>query len=142
MLSAPAQMSLQYTANLCLIDPRTERHEDTVFKNLRINDETTELDVFLALLPLSPEKLLEIVRDGSARSGDRLKWNVDHIYSALCILFRAGQFKEGTDHVSVFKFPSTSLKRLPCSSSRHFLREPSSLKPMYELRGNQFELDG
>jgi hypothetical protein len=46
------------------IDPRTERHEDTVVKNLRINDETTELDVFLALLPLSPEKLLEIVRDG------------------------------------------------------------------------------
>jgi len=42
------------------IDPRTERHEDTVFKNLRINDDTTELDIFLALLPLSPERLLPL----------------------------------------------------------------------------------
>ncbi len=32
-------------------DARTEKHEDTVFKHLRVNDETTELDVFLALLP-------------------------------------------------------------------------------------------
>ena len=82
-------------------DARTEKHEDTVFKHLRVNDETTELDVFLTLLPLSPEKLLEIVRDGGARCGDRYKWNIDHIYSALCILFGAGQFKEGTDLWSV-----------------------------------------
>jgi hypothetical protein len=71
------------------IDARTEKREETIFKHLRINDDTTELDVFLALLPLSPEKLLEIVREGSA--------NIDHIYSALCLLFGAGQFKEGTD---------------------------------------------
>ncbi len=51
------------------IDPRTERHEDTVFKNLRINDGTTELDIFLALLPLSPERLLEIVRDSASEWG-------------------------------------------------------------------------
>ncbi len=62
------------------IDPRTERHEDTVFKNLRINDDTTELDIFLALLPLFPEQLLEIVRDGSQRSGDKIKWTVEHIF--------------------------------------------------------------
>ncbi len=56
------------------IDPRTERHEDTVFKNLRINDDTTELDILLAVLPLSPERLLEIVRDGSQRSGDKIAY--------------------------------------------------------------------
>jgi hypothetical protein len=79
------------------IDARTEKHEDTVFKNLRVNDETTELDIFLALMPLSPEKLLEIVRDGVARSGERHKWDITHIFPALCVLFGAGQFKEGTD---------------------------------------------
>ena len=83
------------------VDCRTEKHQDTVFKNVRINDETTELDIFLALMPLSPEKLLEIVRDGGERCGDRTKWNIDHIFSALCILFGAGQFKEGTDLWSV-----------------------------------------
>ena len=82
-------------------DARGEKREDTVFKNLRINDDTTELEVFLALLPLSPEKLLEIMRDGSARYGDKQKWNVDHIFSALCVLFGGGQFKEGTDLWSV-----------------------------------------
>ena len=44
------------------IDPRTEKREDTTFKNIRISDDTTELDVFLALLPLTPETLLQIVR--------------------------------------------------------------------------------
>jgi hypothetical protein len=72
-----------------------------VFKNLRINDETTELDIFLALMPLSPEKLLEIVRDGVARSGEKHKWDITHIFSALCVLFGAGKFKEGTDLWSV-----------------------------------------
>ncbi len=67
------------------IDPRTEEHHETVMKNLRITDDTTELDIFLALLPLSPERLLEIVRDGSERCGDKLKWTVEHIFSALCM---------------------------------------------------------
>jgi hypothetical protein len=44
------------------IDPRTEKREDTTFKNIRISDDTTELDIFLALLPLIPETLLQIVR--------------------------------------------------------------------------------
>jgi hypothetical protein len=30
-----------------------------------------------------------------------LKWNLDHIFSTFCILFGAGQFKEGTDLWSV-----------------------------------------
>ena len=60
-------------------DPRTEGRQDTSFKNLRIRDDTTELDIFLALLPLSPESLLQIVREGSQRTNCRLKWNLDHI---------------------------------------------------------------
>ncbi len=28
------------------IDPRTEKREDTTFKNIRISDDTTELDIF------------------------------------------------------------------------------------------------
>jgi len=44
------------------IDPRTEKREDTTFKNIRISDDTTDLDIFLALLPLIPETLLQIVR--------------------------------------------------------------------------------
>ncbi len=35
------------------------------------------------------------------RCGDKIKWNVEHIFSALCILFGAGQFKEGTNLWSV-----------------------------------------
>jgi hypothetical protein len=48
--------------------PRTEGRQDTTFKNLRIRDDTTGLDIFLALLPLSPESLLQIVREGSQRT--------------------------------------------------------------------------
>ena len=82
-------------------DPRTEERQDTTFKNLRIRDDTTELDIFLALLPLSPENLLQIVREGSQRSNCKLKWSIEHIFSTFCILFGAGQFKEGTDLWSV-----------------------------------------
>jgi hypothetical protein len=83
------------------IDPRTEETENTKFKNLRIRDDTKELDIFSALLPLSPESLLQIVRDGARRAGQRDIWNVEDIYSWLCIVFGAGQFKEGTDLWSV-----------------------------------------
>jgi hypothetical protein len=73
-------------------DPRTEPREDTVLKNVRIHDDTTELDIFLALLPLSlsPATMLEIVRAGCERGSCTLKWTVEHIFSALCILFGGG----------------------------------------------------
>jgi hypothetical protein len=84
-------------------DPRTERHEETVFQNLQIRDGTTELDIFLALLPLTPAELLQIVRDGSDRCGCKYKWTVEHIFSTLCIIFGAGQLKVGTDLWSVIR---------------------------------------
>jgi len=43
---------------------RTEEWGPTTFKKVQIRDNTTELDIFLALLPLSPETLLKIVREG------------------------------------------------------------------------------
>jgi hypothetical protein len=42
-------------------------------------------------------ELLQIVRDGSDRGRDRYKWTVEHIFSALCIIFGPDQFKVGTD---------------------------------------------
>ena len=78
-------------------DPGTEAREHTQLKNVRVRDDTKELDIFLALLPLSPESLLQIVRDGARRSNQKDKFTLEDIFSALYIIFGAGQFKEGTD---------------------------------------------
>ena len=43
-------------------DPRTVPHFDTKFKSHLFNDETTEADVFKALMPISKTGLLKIVR--------------------------------------------------------------------------------
>jgi hypothetical protein len=61
-------------------DPRTEELQDTVLKKLRTRDDTTELDIFSALLPSTPAELLQIVRDGSDRRGCKYKWTVEHIF--------------------------------------------------------------
>jgi hypothetical protein len=84
-----------------LTSARTEEWEPTTFKNLMIRDDTTELDIFLALLHLSPESLLQIVRDGARRAKCTLNWKLEDIFSTFCILFGAGQFKEGTDLWSI-----------------------------------------
>ncbi len=41
------------------------------------------------------------MREESTRTNCKYKWNIEHIFSTLCILFGAGQFKEGTDLWSV-----------------------------------------
>ncbi len=51
----------------------------------------------MALLPLSPESMLQIMRDGTRRANQHDKWTVEDIFSCLFIIFGAGQFKEGTD---------------------------------------------
>ena len=33
-------------------DPRTESHEETIFKNLQIRDGTTELDIFFGVVTI------------------------------------------------------------------------------------------
>jgi hypothetical protein len=84
-------------------DTRTAKHEQTFFKNLVIDDRTAELDIFLALMPVSPEKLLSIVREGAQKANCKLNWNLDHIFAALCIIFGGAQFKEMTDLWSITK---------------------------------------
>jgi hypothetical protein len=48
-------------------------------------------------MPLSPEKLLSIVREGAEKANCSLTWNLDHIMAALCIIFGGAQFKENTE---------------------------------------------
>ena len=48
-------------------------------------------------MPVSPEKLLSVVREGAEKANCRLNWNMDHILAALCIIFGGAQFKENTD---------------------------------------------
>ncbi len=72
------------------VNARTEAHDETVFKHLRIGSQTTELDIFLALLPLTPEDLLTMVREGGDRAKDRQHWKLEHIMAALCIIYWGG----------------------------------------------------
>ncbi len=45
--------------------------------------------------------MLQVVRDGARRANQKDKFTLEEIYSALRIIFGAGQFKEGTDLWSV-----------------------------------------
>jgi hypothetical protein len=79
-------------------DARTVPHFDTAFKNNLFNDETREVDVFRALLPIPKSKLLKIVRDNAEEETNRLtQWSGWHIDADLSIIFGGAQFKEGTD---------------------------------------------
>jgi hypothetical protein len=49
-------------------DTRTELHFDSYFKTNMFHDMTREVDVFNALLPLSKEALLEVVRKNAEES--------------------------------------------------------------------------
>jgi hypothetical protein len=78
-------------------DCRNEPEVGTTFANLRFDENTKEVDVFLQLLPLPKEKLLEIVREGATAVGDKRPWNIEHIEAALCIIFGGAQYKAGTN---------------------------------------------
>jgi hypothetical protein len=78
-------------------DSRTVPHFDTKFKSHLFNDETTEADVFRALMPISKTGLLKIVRQNAEDDNDRRPWVGWHIDAALAIIFGGAQFKEGTD---------------------------------------------
>ena len=78
-------------------DHRTEPEVETRFTRLHFNDSTREVDVFLQLMPLSKEKLLQIVRDGAATAGDKRRWEIEHIEAALCVIFGGAQYKAGTN---------------------------------------------
>jgi hypothetical protein len=84
-------------------DIRKEATHETTFKNIRINDETTELEIFWALMPLKLEDLLKIVRDGTDKANCKLVWDANHINTALCVIFDGAQFKDMTDLWSMYK---------------------------------------
>ncbi len=70
---------------------------ETKFTRLHVGDGTKEVEVFLQLMPLSKDKLLEIVRDGAAAAKDKRKWEIEHIETALCVIFGGAQYKAGTN---------------------------------------------
>ena len=82
-------------------DYRTEEIKDTTFKNLRVTDNTTELEIFWALMPLKQEELLEIIRNGADKANSKISWDVDHVNAALCVIFGGAQFKDMTDLWSI-----------------------------------------
>ena len=85
---------------------RTEEWEHTTFQNLTIRDDTTELDIFLALLPLSPESLLQIVRDGEKRANSRMNWKLEDILFHLLHFIWCGSVQNGN-------------RPLECAEKRH-----------------------
>ncbi len=57
----------------------------------------------MSLMPVSPEKMLSIARDGALKAKDKRAWILDDIHAALCIIFGGAQFKEFTDLWAVKK---------------------------------------
>jgi hypothetical protein len=78
-------------------DVRTEPEVKTTFTRLHVDDTTKEVEVFLQLMPLSKDKLLQIVRDGATAAKDKRKWEMEHIEAALCIILGGAQYKTGTN---------------------------------------------
>ncbi len=68
-------------------DARTEPELKSRFKRLHYSESTKEVDVFLQLMPLPKETLLQIVRDGAAAARYRRRWEIEHIEAALCVIF-------------------------------------------------------
>jgi hypothetical protein len=71
-------------------DSRQEPHFDTTFKTGLFNEETSEVDVFTALMPLSKTILLNIVRENAENDNDKRVWLMWHIEAALAIIFGGG----------------------------------------------------
>jgi hypothetical protein len=78
-------------------DSRTEPELETTFANIRFDESTREVDVFLHLMPLSKETLLEIVRDGAKATGDKRPWEIEHIEAVLAVIIGGAQYKVGTN---------------------------------------------
>ncbi len=53
-------------------DSRKEPHFETTFKANMLHTDATEVDVFWALMPLSKDALLNIIRDNADVDGDKL----------------------------------------------------------------------
>jgi hypothetical protein len=78
-------------------DTRTELHFDSYFKTNMFHDMTREVNVFNALLPLSKEALLEVVRKNAEESNDHNNYFLWHIDCTMALIFGGAQFKAETD---------------------------------------------
>ncbi len=78
-------------------DSRQEPHFETTFKANMFHTDATEVDVFWALMPLSRDSLLNIIRDNADVDGDMRLWEKWHVDAALAVIFGGAQFKEGTN---------------------------------------------
>jgi len=72
-------------------DYRQEPEERTTFTNIRFDETTKEVDVFLQLLPLPKTTLLEIGRDGGRAAKDQRMWEMEHIEAALSVIYGGAQ---------------------------------------------------
>jgi hypothetical protein len=85
-------------------DARKEE-EETVdsptfqLKNVNIDDDTTELDLFLLMLPVTIDELFAVVKCRATEANDEHKdhWCKEHAIACLLVLFGASQFKTGTN---------------------------------------------
>ena len=78
--------------------PRTNVRE-FMLRNIDVTDETTELDLFLLMLPVTIEKLLEVIQYRAAQCHDKYGrfWYREHVIAYFVCVLGAAQYKSGTD---------------------------------------------
>jgi hypothetical protein len=69
-------------------------------KSVNADDDTTELDLLLLMLPLTIDELFVVVKHRAAEANDKCNdhWCKEHAIARLLVLFGASQFKTGTNH--------------------------------------------
>jgi hypothetical protein len=69
-------------------------------KNMHVDDDTTELDLFLLMLPVTIDDLFEVVKYRASEANDKHRehWCKEHVIAYLLVLFGASQFKTGTNY--------------------------------------------
>ena len=66
-------------------------------KKLVVNSHTTRSDFWRELLPVSLDKMLEVIRHNAKRHNDRGAFDEEGLLSFFCCLFGGCQFLTGTD---------------------------------------------
>jgi len=66
------------------------------FRNLPVNFETTELEIFEELMPVSWMELLGRLRTNAAKNADRNIYTVENVKAWMAITIGAASFKKGT----------------------------------------------
>jgi hypothetical protein len=79
--------------------PPRENVREFMLRNMSVTDETTELDLFQLVLPVTFDKMSEVVKYRAALANDKYgrHWYKEHIIAYFVCLLGATQFKVGTD---------------------------------------------